>query len=338
MSTNAATKQPIILKRRLARAAFAIGALAFGALGALPVQAQMPARFYWKSLSGGNAAALLVESMSGNTNPFNPALTVEPGANLDGTVAIMAFAHSFTLFDRSATAAIIAPMGRVSGELDVAGKIVSQSSSGFANPMLEFDINLIGPKAQKSIPDAMRYEPGFSVDVLADLAFPIGKYDATQSLNIGQNRWYGRVGLPIVWQIGSWVPGRRTTLEVLPVVWLFGDNNDYLGQKLSTDPLFQIDGHLTRDFTDSLWGAVDGSYYNGAKSTINGVSTQPLDNFGVGLTLGYRLNDNLGLTFGYKTTVNDSAPDALRFDNFMFTLVYGWHPLVEGSKRLQGEK
>jgi hypothetical protein len=41
---------------------------------------------------------------------------------------------------------------------------------------------------------------------------------------------------------------------------------------------------------------------------------------------------------GYKTTVDDKAPDALRMDCFMVTLVFGWHPLLEGFRRLQGEK
>ena len=36
---------------------------------------------------------------------------------------------------------------------------------------------------------------------------------AVSRLNLGQNRWYGRVGAPMVWQIGPWVPGRRTTFE-----------------------------------------------------------------------------------------------------------------------------
>ena len=121
--------------------------------------------------------------------------------------------------------------------------------------MLEFNINVIGPHAQRNIPDALRYEPGFSVDLLADLALPIGEYDSSQPLNLGQNRWYGRVGAPVVWQLGSWVPGRRTTLEFLPAVWIFGDNNDYVGQTLKTDPLFQLDAHLTRDFTENFWGA-----------------------------------------------------------------------------------
>ena len=63
-----------------------------------------------------------------------------------------------------------------------------------------------------------------------------------------------------------------------------------------------------------------------------------LDNLGFGLTLGYQVNDNLNLTFGYKSTLNDEAPDDLRMDSFMVTLVLGWHPLLEGARRLHGEK
>ena len=156
------------------------------------------------------------------------------------------------------------------------GRTVEQSASGFGDPTLEFDINLIGPPAQKNIPDALRYEPGFSLDVLADLAVPIGEYDSSQPLNLGQNRWYGRIGSPIVWQLGAWVPGRRTTLEFLPAVWLFGDNDDYVGQTLKTDPLFQMDAHLTRDFTERFWGSLDGAWYNGGKATIDGVEGEKL--------------------------------------------------------------
>jgi Putative MetA-pathway of phenol degradation len=233
-------------------------------------------------------------------------------------------------------AAILLPMGRVSGELTVGGRSFNQTANGFGDPMLEFNINVIGPPAQRTIPDALRYEPGFSVDLLADLALPIGEYDSSQPLNLGQNRWYGRVGAPIVWQLGSWVPGRRTTLEFLPAVWLFGDNNDYVGQTLKTDPLFQLDAHLTRDFTENFWGSLDLAWYNGGKATINGVSGEKLNNIGVGLTLGYQVNSNLNLTFGYKSTVNDSAPGDLKMDSFMVTLVYGWHPLLEGARRLKG--
>jgi len=300
--------------------------------------AQMPARFYWKSLSGATAVPVIAESLSGNTNPFDPAHTVSAGANFDATMALVGYARTFPLFDRAAVAALILPMGRISGEVTLGAITVNQSTEGFGDPMLEFDINLLGPPAQKNIPDVLRYEPGFSVDFLVDLAFPIGEYDDDKQLNLGQNRWYGRIGMPIVWQLGPWVPGRRTTLEFLPTVWFFSDNDDYVGQTMETDPIFQVDAHLTRDFTERFWASLDGTWFYGGKASINGVEGEKLNNLGVGLTLGYQINDNLGLTFGYKSTVNDSDPEDLRMDVFMVTLVFGWHPIVEGMKRLEGEK
>jgi hypothetical protein len=133
------------------------------------------------------------------------------------------------------------------------------------------------------------------------------------------------------------VPGRRTTFELLPAVWLFGDNTDFVGKTLKTDPMFQLDAHLTRDFAERIWGALDLTYYKGGGSTLNGVAVGKLNNLGVGLTLGYTVNENLNLTFGYKSTVNDSAPTDMRMDGFMVTLVFGWHPIIEGMRRLKAE-
>jgi hypothetical protein len=59
--------------------------------------------------------------------------------------------------------------------------------------------------------------------------------------------------------------------------------------------------------------------------------------YGFGLALGYHINDNLGLTFSYKSTASDQAPDDLQMDVFMISLVSGWHPIIEGSKRLKSK-
>ena len=311
--------------------------LLMSALSPPQTLAQVPPRFYWKPLEGTSAVPLIVTSMSGNTNPFDRAHTVTSGGKVDGLMALAGFARFFPLFDRSAMAAVIVPMGRISGEVTAAGRTFNQSTNGFGDPMLEFDINLFGPRAQKNIPDMLRYEPGLSIDLLADLAVPIGEYNSSQPLNLGQHRWYGRLGMPVVWQIGPWVPGSRTTLELLPAVWIFGTNDNYVGQTLKSDPMFQLDAHLTRDFTERFWGSLDAVYYSGGQASINGVQGKALNNFGAGLTLGYQLNDNFNLTFGYKSTINDNAPDALRMDSFMVSLVYGWHKLLEGSRRLKGE-
>jgi hypothetical protein len=322
---------------RLRRLATALVALVI--LAPMFAFAQVPPRFYWKSLSGANAVPVIFQSLSGNANPIDPAHVVSADSSVDANVLVAGYAKMLPLFDRTLTLAVLEPMGRLSSETTVTGQTpVHEDATGFGDPMMEVGINLIGPKAIRTIPDMLRYEPKLSLDLIVDVAFPIGEYDNKQALNLGQNRWYGRVGAPVVWQIGPWVPGRRTTLEVLPSGWFFSDNGDYVGQTLRTDPMFQLEGHLTRDFTEHFWGSVDTTWMAGGKSSVNGVSGAALNNLGVGFTLGYQINDNISLTAGYMATVNDSDPRDLRMDGFRISFTYGWHKIVEGQKRLKSEE
>ena len=312
-----------------------IAILALTVLSTQQILAQMPARFYWKTLSGANGVPLIVESISGNTNPFDPSHNVNKGAYVSGTMAMVGYAKFLPLFDRTAMISVIVPMGRITSEVISTTLTSKETAKGFGDPMLEFNINIIGPKAQTNLPDLIRYEPGFSLDLMMDIGIPIGEYNDTLALNLGGNRWFGRLAAPIIWQIGPWVTGRRTTLEFLPAVWLFGDNTDFLGQTMKTDPILQLDAHLTRDITHNFWASLDGAWFNGGKATIDTLEGTKLNNIALGITLGYQINENISLTFGYKSTINDDAADALKMDGFMVTFIYGWHPLVEGVKRLK---
>ncbi len=40
------------------------------------------------------------------------------------------------------------------------------------------------------------------------------------------------------------------------------------------------------------------------------------------------------LQFRTNTTVNDKNPEDLKMDGFRVTLLYGWHQLIEGMRRL----
>jgi hypothetical protein len=203
--------------------------------------------------------------------------------------------------------------------------------------MVQLGVNVIGPKAIMNIPDMLRYKPGFSLDIIGSLAVPIGEYDNESPVNIGQNRWYGRIGAPIVWQLGSWVPGKKTTLEALPAIWLFGDNKDFMGKKMETKPIYQVEGHLTRDFMERMWGSLDFIWYTGGQATIDGIEGDKMSNSGIGGTLGYHVNDNMQLTIAYVSSINDKAAEDLKMDTFRVTLIYGWHNLIEGMHRLKGE-
>jgi hypothetical protein len=247
----------------------------------------------------------------------------------------------FPVWNKAAMLAVLVPMGRIEGDFLVDGSLSREASSGFGDPMVEFNMNLIGPPPIMNLPDLMRYEPGFSLDLVVDLTFPLGQYDNTQSLNLGQNRWYGRIGTPMIWQLGPWIPARRTTLEIFPSVWLFGDNDDFVGVNLSSDPTFGLEAHLTRNFTSKFWGSVDATYSSSGDATISSTAgslpTSGSDMTLVGFTLGYEINDSMQLTLGYKSTLNnDSASNDLQMNVFMISFTTAWHRLLEGAGRLSG--
>jgi hypothetical protein len=293
-------------------------------------------RFYWKALSGTNAIPLIGASMNGNANPFDPSHKIEPGVEFSGTMLTAGYAKVLPLFGRTAIASVLLPMGRLSSEVTTEISQTTTTARGFGDPMMQLNINLIGPAAINSLPDMLRYEPGFSVDLLASLAIPVGEYDNTSPINLGQNRWYGRLGVPVIWQIGSWVPGRRVTIEALPAMWLFGDNTDFVGKTMSTEPMYQVEGHLTFDIMERLWGSLDAVGFFGGAATIDTVKGASLSNIGVGGTLGMNVNENLQVMIAYNSTINDSEPEDLKMDSFRATVTYGWHALIEGMRRLKG--
>jgi hypothetical protein len=269
---------------------------------------------------------------------MDPSHSVIPGSDFTATMGMAGFAKMLPVRKRSAMVSLIVPMGRISGNASLNGLDYSTTARGFGDPMVQFTINVVGPKAIMNIPDMLRYKPGFSVDVIGSLAIPIGTYDNTSPVNIGQNRWYGRIGAPVVWQLGSWVPGKRTTFEFLPAVWFFTDNTDFVGKTMETEPMYQLEGHLTRDFMERMWGSIDVISFTGGKATVDSVEGNSLNNLGMGGTLGYHINDNMQLTVSYLSTVNDENPEDLKMDGFRITLLYGWHPLIEGMRRLKGNE
>lgn len=289
-------------------------------------------RTHWKNmLTKTNLFSLTNLNSTGNSYIGDPTFGVVPDANFDAELTMVGYSRSFSLRGRTAVGSILVPVGNLQGEFP--GPSAS-STRGFGDPILQLDINLIGTPAMENLPGLMRYEPEFTVDLVMDLAFPIGEYDGTTLTNIGQNRWYGRLGVPIMKNLCDWVPGRRRTFEILPAVWFFGDNDEFLGQTLENDVLFQLDAHLTQDFTETFWGSLDLIWYEGAQPTIGGLPSGGLNELGLGFTLGYQINDNLLLTAGYTATLED-GPGDLDLGVFRLNLVYGWHKLLEGIDRLE---
>jgi hypothetical protein len=111
---------------------------------------------------------------------------------------------------------------------------------------------------------------------------PTGQYDPNKLINIGANRWAFKPELGVSRALGKW------TVEGAFGAWLYTANNQfYPNQHRTQDPLFSFQAHLVRTLPHRAWLALDGTYFAGALSTING---QELND--------HQKNVRLGATFG----------------------------------------
>ena len=309
-------------------------------------------RAYWKARDGTNVMSfqyLNLSMQASGTQQFDPSRFIYPNSDAVANVFVASYARHFTLPRLNRPSSFVVNLIGGSVEVDVdtnlippqflppgitPGDSLSQTSSGFADPNVQLDVNLFGTPPLRSTVDLVNYEPTWTLDAGMLVAFPIGKYDSDKVVNLGLHRFWGRFLLPFKYHFGAFAPGYRSSLEVIPSVWLFAENSDFLGQKLENDPLWQLEAHLTHDFTRSFFASVDLLYRTGFESTINGVDVGTALNIGnLGFTLHYQVSDNFGIRTNFSSNV--FGDDDLDNSILRLQVVYGWHQLMENMKKLE---
>jgi hypothetical protein len=114
----------------------------------------------------------------------------------------------------------------------------------------------------------------------------VGQYDETRVINLGTNRWSFKPELGVSKALGHW------TLEGAAGVTLFTDNDDFFnGSTRSQDPLYSLQAHVVYGFPRGIWGSLDGTYFTGGRTTVNGTLNNDLQqNWRVGATLAFPVN------------------------------------------------
>jgi len=278
---------------------------------------------------------------------FDPAHFIYPNADASANLMIASYARHMTLFNRPSS--LSANIAGGSADVDVDTSLVPpgflppgvspgvqphQSTTGYADPSVQLELNLVGTPPLRSTVDLANYAPNFTLDAAVMLAFPLAQYDSDKIVNMGLNRWYGRFALPMKYHFGVFAPGYMTSFELTPSVWLFAENDDFVGQKLENDPLWQLEAHLTHDFTTSFFGSLDLLYRGGFQSEINGVEVgEKLEIGDLGFTLNYQATDNITIRTSYSSNVFGDSD----LDNSVIRIqfVYAWHQLTENMKKLK---
>jgi hypothetical protein len=159
-------------------------------------------------------------------------------------------------------------------------------------------VNLIGAAAlTREEFQQMRAAPRPIVGVSLKLAPPTGYYRRDRFINVGSNRWAGRV------QLGAILPLRpRWLLELDAGVWLFGDDDEYPGGRRAQDPIYALETHLVYRFRPGLWASLDINWYTGGRQTIGGEEREDRQrNVRLGATLAFPFRQRHALKLGYST-------------------------------------
>ncbi len=180
------------------------------------------ARAYWKGRAGTNVVSFQHLNMhldASDALQFDPAHYIYPSADVDADIFFASYARHMTLFDRPASLMVSVVGGSVDAQFDtlftppqflppgvVPGASFSQSASGYADPSVQLDVNLLGTPPLIGGFDVINYEPTWTLDAAVMLGVPLGEYDNDKVVNLGLNRLFGRIAFPFKYHFGVFPP------------------------------------------------------------------------------------------------------------------------------------
>ena len=185
---------------------------------------------------------------------------------------------------------VIAPY--VIGELEglYLGEPASAERSGIGDVVLRGGINLYGGRAM-SPKEFQSFRPRTMIGTSLTVIAPTGEYDPSKLINIGTNRWAFKPEIGVVHVMGRWA------LDAYVGGSFFTDNTDFFGGLTrKQDPILSTQVHVRYLFRPGLWGAVDGNFWRGGQTTVDGnVNDDKQHNSRVGLTVSIRLGRSQSL-------------------------------------------
>jgi hypothetical protein len=202
------------------------------------------------------------------------------GAELTTNSAFVGYGHVFGLFGRTTKLDVVLPYAWISGRATILGQALDRDISGLGDPRVRLSALLYGGPAL-SMPEFADYTPGFILGASVSVTAPLGEYDSSRLLNVGTNRWSVKPELGFSQTFGP------VTLELAPSVTFYTENNDFVGHKLTKEPIYAVQGHVIYHTRIGFWAAVDGTYYGGGRESIDGKQGSEKEHARVGATLAF---------------------------------------------------
>ena len=221
-------------------------------------------------------------------------------------MSILSLTHSLNFLGRSAnfTASLPYAIGNFSGR--VATAEAHAYRSGLMSAAFRFSVNLIGGPAM-DVGEFVKWRQktvlGFSIKVVP----PTGQYDPTKLINYGTNRWAFKPEIGLSRRRGHWI------LDTYGGVWFFTPNHEFFSRNMvfpgintqTQSPTGSFEGHLSYDVKPRLWVSLDGNFWFGGTTSVNGIDNPGTAqrNSRIGGTVSIPVSRHQSMKFSY----NDGA-------------------------------
>lgn len=200
------------------------------------------------------------------------------------------YVRSLDVLGKAGNIALMVPFVDLTATASLNGTTEARREvSGLGDPTLRMALNFYGAPALRPAEYAA-WRQDLIVGASLAVSAPLGQYDKDRLVNIGTNRWSVKPELGVSQGLGAW------TVELAAGVTWFSENHEFFnGNTREQDALYSLQAHVTRQLGGRAWGAFSATYFDGGRTSINGVEQ--------GEKLG---GTRLGLTFSLPVDPRNS--------------------------------
>jgi hypothetical protein len=248
-----------------------------------------------------NAIVLTYSHFNGSLE-FDGAVPIS-GAKSNVNMPIFNCYHTLNFFGRTANVAFAIPygVGDLHGTVFDAPKYAYRS--GLLDSYVRFAVNLKGGPSMGP-QDFPKWRQTVLLGASLKISAPTGQYDPTRLLNWGNNRWAFKGEFGYSQRFRKWV------LDGYAAGWFFTSNPEFFsynryfpGAQIQTQqPIAAFETHLSYDVRPRLWFSLDGNFWFGGKTSLNGLenpATQQKSSR-VGATASIPLTNHQSVKFSYS--------------------------------------
>jgi len=299
-----------------------IGGITLGliALFAMRLSAQdLAPRAYIITPKHSSSITLTWSYYTGGLN-FNGAIPIT-GATGSYHIPILSLYHSFGLFGRSANITATLPYGAGTFSGAVLGNEKAIYRSGLLDMSVRFSVNLLGGPAMEP-QEFAKWKQKRILGVSLKMIAPTGQYSSTKLVNWSINRWAFKpeVGYSERW--GHWV------LDGYGGVWFYTENPAFFNLRTTVPqgekPIGSLEGHLSYSFNQRAWVSLDGNFWWGGVTSLNGIENpgtrQTSSRLGVTGSIPVTKHQSFKVAYSGGTYIRYGG----RYNNVQVAWQYSW--------------